>query len=77
MTSHRWHLAPSRGVMSAWEHAPPSVLVPSSNTASTIGDDTIVGANSYVNHDVESLVVAYGSPASVVRSRKSSDPYLM
>ena len=43
----------------------------------TIGDDTIVGANSYVNHDVESLVVAYGSPASVVRSRKSSDPYLM
>lgn len=42
----------------------------------TIGNDVVVGANSYVNQDVPNLVVAYGSPAKVVRSRRSSDPYL-
>ena len=42
----------------------------------TIGEDAVVGANSYVNRDVPNLVVAYGSPAKVVRTRLSSDPYL-
>ena len=41
-----------------------------------IGSDTVVGAVSYVNADVPSGVVAYGTPARVVRKRQLGDPYL-
>lgn len=42
----------------------------------TIGDDTVIGAASYVHRDVDRLTVAYGTPAVAVRSRQPSDPYL-
>ena len=42
----------------------------------TIGSDTLIGAASYVNEDISSGVVAFGSPASVRRHREPSDPYL-
>ena len=41
-----------------------------------IGDDTILGANSYLNFDLPSQVVAYGSPAKLIRGRSSDDLYL-
>jgi len=41
-----------------------------------IGDDTVIGANSYVNNDVDSEVVAYGTPCKFVRNRKVGDSYL-
>ena len=41
-----------------------------------IGDDAVIGANSYVNRSIESGVVAYGSPAVIVRKRKKEDSYL-
>lgn len=42
----------------------------------TIGDDVIIGANSYLNSDAPSMNVVYGSPARVVRSRNPGDKYL-
>lgn len=42
----------------------------------SIGDDTIVGANSLLNSNLPDNVVAYGHPAKIVRHRKSDDPYL-
>jgi sugar O-acyltransferase (sialic acid O-acetyltransferase NeuD family) len=42
----------------------------------TIGDDVIIGANSYLNVDIPSMIVAYGSPARITRSRKLGDKYL-
>ena len=41
-----------------------------------IGDDVVIGANSYVNKEVEDGVVAYGSPCKFVRNRKKGDFYL-
>ena len=41
-----------------------------------IGEDTIVGAQSYVNRDLENRVVAYGCPARVIRAREARDSYL-
>lgn len=41
-----------------------------------VGDDTVVGANSYVNKAVDNNVVAYGSPCKSVRERFRGDPYL-
>ena len=41
-----------------------------------IGDDSILGANSYLNNNLGSGKVAYGTPAKVVRERKNGDPYL-
>jgi len=41
-----------------------------------IGDDVVIGANSYVNKEVEDGVVAYGSPCKFVRNRKKGDSYL-
>lgn len=41
-----------------------------------IGDDCVVGANSYVNTDLPNNLVAYGTPARHVRSRSIGDPYL-
>jgi sugar O-acyltransferase (sialic acid O-acetyltransferase NeuD family) len=41
-----------------------------------IGDDCVVGANSYLNRDLPSNVVAYGTPAKQVRTRTIGDAYL-
>lgn len=42
----------------------------------TIGADSVLGANSYLNKDLSSDSVAYGSPARVVRIRNKGEPYL-
>jgi sugar O-acyltransferase (sialic acid O-acetyltransferase NeuD family) len=42
----------------------------------TIGNDTVIGAGALVLHDVPALVVAYGVPAAVARSREAGEPYL-
>lgn len=41
-----------------------------------IGNDTVIGANSYVNQDIESNCIAYGTPAKKIRFRNRNDPYL-
>ena len=41
-----------------------------------IGDDVVIGANSYVNKAFESNQVAYGNPCKFVRDRKKGDSYL-
>lgn len=41
-----------------------------------IGEHTVIGAGSLVMHSIESFVVAYGSPARVVRNRQPGDKYL-
>ncbi|MGA2618639.1 MAG: acetyltransferase [Thermoguttaceae bacterium] len=42
----------------------------------TIGSHTVVGAGATVLRDLPSHVVAYGTPARIVRSRSAEDPYL-
>jgi sugar O-acyltransferase (sialic acid O-acetyltransferase NeuD family) len=42
----------------------------------TVGAHTVVGAGSVVLRDVPDHVVAYGSPARVIRSRSEGEPYL-
>jgi acetyltransferase-like isoleucine patch superfamily enzyme len=42
----------------------------------TIGHHTVIGAGSVVVRDIPELVVAYGSPARIVRDRSPGDPYL-
>jgi sugar O-acyltransferase (sialic acid O-acetyltransferase NeuD family) len=41
-----------------------------------IGDDSIVGANSYLNKDLANNQVAYGTPAREIRDRNIFDAYL-
>lgn len=41
-----------------------------------IADDTVLGANSFLNSDLPSNVVALGTPAKVKKNRSSSDSYL-
>ena len=41
-----------------------------------IGDDSVVGANSYLNKDLPNNQVAYGTPAQQVRTRNIGDAYL-
>ena len=41
-----------------------------------IGDDSVVGANSYLNKDLPNNQVAYGTPAKQVRTRNTGDAYL-
>lgn len=41
-----------------------------------VGQDTVVGAASYVHRDLGDNVVAYGCPARIVRNRQAGDPYL-
>lgn len=41
-----------------------------------IKSHTVVGAGSLVIQNLKSKVVAYGSPATIVRTRKVGDPYL-
>ena len=42
----------------------------------TIGDSVVVGAGSLVLNNISDRVVAFGSPAKVVRKRKENDSYL-
>jgi sugar O-acyltransferase (sialic acid O-acetyltransferase NeuD family) len=42
----------------------------------TIEEQTVIGAGSLVISSIESYVVAYGSPARVIRNRKAGDSYL-
>lgn len=41
-----------------------------------IGADVVVGASSYVNKSLDHNLIAYGTPARVVRSRAAGAPYL-
>lgn len=41
-----------------------------------VGDDSVVGANSYLNKDLSNNQVAYGVPARQVRTRNTGDDYL-
>lgn len=41
-----------------------------------IGDDSVVGANSYLNRDLPNNQVAYGTPAKQIRTRNIGDSYL-
>tara|TARA_Y200000002_G_scaffold342074_1_gene313724 strand:+ start:923 stop:1582 length:660 start_codon:yes stop_codon:yes gene_type:complete len=41
-----------------------------------IGSDTVIGASSYVNIDIASNFVAYGSPAKIIREREVGEKYL-
>ena len=40
-----------------------------------VGSDTVVGAQSLVNTDLDSNLVAWGTPARTVRTRLKEDPY--
>lgn len=42
----------------------------------SVGEDTVVGAGSLVLRDIPPEVVAYGSPARVIRSRQPDELYL-
>jgi sugar O-acyltransferase (sialic acid O-acetyltransferase NeuD family) len=42
----------------------------------TVGTDSILGANSYLNKDLADKKVAYGTPARIVRDREVGDVYL-
>jgi acetyltransferase-like isoleucine patch superfamily enzyme len=42
----------------------------------TIGEHSVVGAGATVVRNVPPYVVAYGTPARVVRPRQPGDPYL-
>lgn len=39
----------------------------------TIGDGAVIGANSFVNHDVEPYSIVAGNPAKLIRYRKAAD----
>ena len=41
-----------------------------------VGDHTVVGAGATVMKDVPAGVVAYGTPARIIRTRRPDDPYL-
>jgi sugar O-acyltransferase (sialic acid O-acetyltransferase NeuD family) len=42
----------------------------------SIGQDCVIGANSYLNKNLSSNIVAYGTPAKHIRLRSVGDPYL-
>jgi len=42
----------------------------------SIGDHTIIGAGSVVTKNIPSFVVAYGSPANVIRKRTENEKYM-
>jgi acetyltransferase-like isoleucine patch superfamily enzyme len=41
-----------------------------------IGENSIVGAQSFVNQDTEPNVVTYGVPAKVIRTRRNDEKFL-
>jgi len=42
----------------------------------SISEDVVIGASSYVSKDIGSAIVCYGTPAKEVRWRKKGDAYL-
>lgn len=42
----------------------------------TVGRESVIGSASYVHEDLPDGIVAYGTPAGVIRHRDSRDPYL-
>ena len=40
-----------------------------------VGSDCVVGGHSFVNSDLDSNIVAWGTPATTVRTRLKEDPY--
>ena len=42
----------------------------------SIGEQTVIGAGATVLKNIPSLVIAYGTPAKVIRDRKAGDKYL-
>ncbi|AIY13934.1 MULTISPECIES: acetyltransferase [Cellulophaga] len=42
----------------------------------TIGENTIVGAGAVVTRNIPDLVVAYGNPARIIRTRSENEKYL-
>ena len=40
-----------------------------------VGHDVVIGAQSFVNSDVESDSVVWGVPARVIKTRRKDDPY--
>ena len=46
------------------------------NHGRSVGEHTVVGSGSTVVHDVPPNVVAFGSPAKIVRTRAAGDRYL-
>ena len=40
-----------------------------------VGSDSVVGAHSLINADVENNIVAWGTPAKKIRTRFKDDPY--
>lgn len=42
----------------------------------SVGQDSVLGANSYLHRDLADNLVAYGNPARSVRSRAAGEPYL-
>jgi sugar O-acyltransferase (sialic acid O-acetyltransferase NeuD family) len=41
-----------------------------------IGDDCVIGGNSYLNNNLPNNIVAYGTPAKVIRERSRDEQYL-
>lgn len=41
----------------------------------SVGSDTVIGAHSLVTADITAGIVAYGTPAAVIRSRERDDRY--
>ena len=46
------------------------------NAGSRVGDDVVIGAQSFVRGEIEDCVVAHGSPAQVSRRRSVGEAYL-
>ena len=42
----------------------------------SVGKDSVLGANSFLNTDLEDNVLAYGNPAKIIRKRVLGEPYL-
>lgn len=42
----------------------------------SIGNDVLIGANSFVNKSVQNNQVLYGTPSKFIRMRNKNDPYL-
>lgn len=42
----------------------------------TVGKDSVLGSSSYLNKDLQSFSIAYGTPAKIIRSRSKYENYL-
>jgi sugar O-acyltransferase (sialic acid O-acetyltransferase NeuD family) len=43
----------------------------------SIGSDVVIGANSFVNQDIQNNCTAFGNPAKFIKSRNRSDRFLL